>query len=154
PNGNVYVADIGALTLGGANASAGDYSVTANGVLTITAATTINATDVTLRSINNDLQINGIVNGSNSVTLHSHTGLFNANFGAVTVINPPDTTLISDIGSLGSNVTRLTLDLNNVNFSPPLGSVFFADPNNLVINNANFSAIGVVDVQANNNLTV
>jgi len=144
-NGNVWFSDPNSANLGaGASNALGDFFVTANNDLSSTG--TVYGTDVELTATNGSLDLDGLVSGTNSITLTSLNSILNSSIsgGLDNGFGGPVSNLtLYSLSDIGSTIDNLAVDSDNLTFSAG-GSAYIIDPNAVTV--AGPSSAGV-DIQ-------
>jgi hypothetical protein len=126
--------------------------VATGGALSNSAAGSVTASDVVLRSTNSTVTLNGVVTGTNSASIRG-TGMTTAGVG---LVSGGTVTLTADTGDVGtSTASRFQVDATNlvVNATAAGGDAFINDANNVNIGPGASVVTGNYDLTAGGDIT-
>jgi len=146
---SVFLSDSDDVTVNAASSAGQQFDLLAVGALSSTAAGTISADAITLRSTGSSVTLGGDLIGASSINLRASTNLTN-NASTLAATN---ITLRSDTGSIGTSGTRFAVDATNLVANTPGGDVYISDASDINLGSGISSALGAFDVLATGNIT-
>jgi len=136
-NGSVFLNDVNSVNVSGASSAANTFDLQSNGPLSNSAAGTIGADVVALRSTASTVALGGAVTGATSASVRAATGMTTTGAG---IVQGNNVSLTADANDIGTNAgSRFQVDANNLtaNATGAGGDAFINDANAVTIAGAN-----------------